>query len=75
MSTKKIQIIGNIATKDDIASVQSDISALEVAVDGKANQATTLSGYGITDAYTKSDVDTAVAQKTQVQFITWEAED
>ena len=75
MSTKKIQIIGNIATKDDIASVQSDISALEVAVDGKANQATTLSGYGITDAYTKSDVDTAVAQKTQVQFITWEADD
>ena len=48
MSTKKIQIIGNSATKDDIENIHSDINALEVVVDGKANQATTLDGYGIT---------------------------
>ena len=27
------------------------------AIDGKANKATTLAGYGITDAYTKTEVD------------------
>lgn len=30
-------------------------------VSGKADKATTLSGYGIGDAYTKSEVDTAIA--------------
>lgn len=55
MSTKKIQIIGNIATKDDVASLRTDLGELEVVVDGKANQSTTLAGYGITDAYTKTD--------------------
>ena len=32
--------------------------------DGKANSATTLAGYGITDAYTKSEVDAAIATGT-----------
>lgn len=40
MSTKKIQIIGNIATKDDVENIHSDIGALEVAVDSKASQST-----------------------------------
>ena len=28
---------------------------------GKANKATTLAGYGITNAYTKSEVDSAIS--------------
>jgi len=31
------------------------------AISGKANNATTLSGYGITDAYTKSEIDTKLS--------------
>lgn len=43
---------GQVATnKNDIANLKS----------GKADKATTLSGYGITDAYTKSQTDSAIA--------------
>lgn len=38
----------------------SDLSALQTTVNGKADKATTLSGYGITDAYTKVAVDDMV---------------
>lgn len=41
----------------------------------KADVANTLAGYGITDAYTKTQIDTAIAQKSQVQIITWGADD
>ena len=34
---------------------------------GKADKATTLTGYGIGDAYTKSEVDTALAGKANLQ--------
>lgn len=35
-----------------------DIDALEAEIDTKATKSTTLNGYGITDAYTKTEVDT-----------------
>lgn len=35
-------------------------AALQAAVAGKADSATTLSGYGITDAYTKAQTDAAI---------------
>ena len=37
------------------ATIEGDISALE---SNKADKATTISGYGITDAYTKTEIDT-----------------
>ena len=37
---------------------------VRTAVDGKANAATTLAGYGITDAYTKAEVDAAIETGT-----------
>lgn len=37
---------------------------VRTAVDGKANSATTLAGYGITDAYTKAEVDAAIETGT-----------
>ena len=40
-----------------------DVSALKNTVDGKANSATSLSGYGITNAYTKTEVDASLATK------------
>lgn len=36
---------------------QSKVDKLKETVDGKADKATTLAGYGIEDAYTKTDVD------------------
>ena len=39
----------------------SDITGLDTALAGKANSATTLAGYGITDAYTASQTDTKIA--------------
>lgn len=43
-----------------IAANSADISANTTALDGKADNATTLAGYGITNAYTKSDVDNLI---------------
>lgn len=42
-------------------AAQGEVDALESVVAGKADSATTLAGYGITDAYTKTEVDTKVA--------------
>lgn len=52
-------------SSDNIASWKEklDIDALEAEVDAKATKATTLNGYGITDAYTKTQVDTELAKK------------
>lgn len=47
------------ATKDQL---KQDVSAINLEVVKKADKATTLAGYGITDAYTKAEVDTADEQ-------------
>ena len=39
--------------------LQKDVSATNLELANKADKATTLSGYGITDAYTKAEVDEA----------------
>jgi phage-related tail fiber protein len=46
-----------LGKKADKATVET----LTTTVEGKANKATTISGYGITDAYTKTEVDAKVA--------------
>ena len=40
-----------------------DVTKMQTDVAGKADAATTLTGYGITDAYTKIETDTAVGKK------------
>ena len=37
----------------------ADVTGLQTALNGKADKATTLAGYGIGDAYTKNEIDTA----------------
>ena len=44
-------------------SVESTVSSLSTKVDGKADKATTLEGYGITDAYTSEEVDSKLSAK------------
>lgn len=46
---------------DAIKSITERIDALDIEVAKKAEKATTLAGYGIEDAYTKDDADTAIA--------------
>lgn len=49
---------------DVVASLAKADSALQAAdIEDKADKATTLEGYGITDAYTKDEVDAAVGAK------------
>lgn len=42
-------------------AVEDAKTALQANIDKKANKATTLAGYGITDAYTRGEADTAIA--------------
>lgn len=60
--TAKKVALGALAGKDEVA--ESDLaSALATKINGKADKATTIEGYGITDAYTKTETDTALALK------------
>ena len=55
---------GTAQTKvDELASgqVATNASAISSLQSGKADKATTLDGYGITDAYTKSQTDSAIS--------------
>ena len=45
-----------------IAEHKEAADALTAAVGNKADKATTLTGYGITDAYTKTEVDTKISE-------------
>ena len=45
---------------------QSGMTTLREGITGKADKATTLAGYGIGDAYTKSEVDTALEGKQDI---------
>ena len=57
------------ATKDALNDLTTtvhnkvDESVVETALDGKADKADTLAGYGIKDAYTKGDVDNKLNEK------------
>lgn len=54
------KIKAQIALKADATALETlsgTVSTLQTTVDGKAAKATTLTGYGITDAYTKAEID------------------
>ena len=53
--------LGALASKDEVA--ETDLASdLASKINGKADAATSISGYGITDAYTKTEVDNAIAE-------------
>lgn len=58
-------IINNTQTSAEWGNITGDIgdqTDLQTALSGKADAATTISGYGITDAYTKTEVNTLIGQ-------------
>lgn len=64
----RIDALGALAAKSEVA--ESDLTtALKNKIDGKANKATTLAGYGITDAPTKSEMTDALAGKVDTTAI------
>ncbi len=62
-ATKAEQANATAASNAQAAAdkAQGEVDALEEVVDGKADKATTLAGYGIADAYTKTEADSAIA--------------
>ncbi len=63
------------ATKDALNDLtttvngKADEAAVATALDGKANKADTLAGYGITDAYTKGDIDDKLNAKADAASV------
>lgn len=56
----KVEALGALAKKNKVA--ETDLAdALKTKIDGKADSATTLAGYGIEDAYTKTEVDDKIS--------------
>lgn len=51
---------GTLADLDEVGT-ENLSTALAALINGKADKATTLAGYGITDAYTKSEADNAIS--------------
>lgn len=51
---------GNSKTLKEEIATKADKTDVETKLSGKANKATTLAGYGITNAYTKTEVDSKV---------------
>lgn len=52
--------LGALAAKDEVAFTDL-ASTLQETINGKANSATTLAGYGIEDAYTKTQTDNKIS--------------
>ncbi|MCC8157608.1 MAG: hypothetical protein LIO50_00015, partial [Phascolarctobacterium sp.] len=61
---------GDGADKGNVLVGGVDVTQMQTDVAGKADTATTLSGYGITDAYTKKEADQAFATVGAVDTLT-----
>ena len=69
ITSADVPLPADVAKTADITKLQEQITANGTAIEGlktdKADVATTLAGYGIADAYTKSEVDTELAKKLE----------
>lgn len=65
LSTTSTNPVQNKVVAAAVNSNSADITSLEGTVSGKADKANTLSGYGITDAYTKEEINTRLDQNVQ----------
>ena len=52
-----------IVNAETVPMSESDTTTIKQTLDSKADKANTLVGYGITDAYTKTEIDTELADK------------
>ena len=59
-----ISAVAGKANATDVANTYATKAETQTALDGKANKATTLEGYGIIDAYTKTEVDNLIGDSS-----------
>lgn len=75
IAANRIEFDGNIAGTGILTAISSEPSdnkllsekAVATAISGKADKATTLAGYNIGDAYTKTETDTELGKKQDKQ--------
>ena len=71
LSGKITEIEGKVtAAEGEIDALQSSQGTMETALEGKADKGDSLADYGITDAYTKGEVDSALANKADTTTVT-----
>mgnify|MGYP001777065908 CR=1 FL=1 len=71
LSAKITEIEGKITTAEgEIDALQSSQGTMETALEGKADKGDSLADYGIADAYTKGEVDSALADKADTTTVT-----
>ena len=71
LSAKISEIEGKVTTAEgEIDALQSSQGTMETALEGKADKGDSLADYGITDAYTKGEVDSALADKADTTTVT-----
>lgn len=71
LSGKISEIEGKItAAEGEIDTLQSSQGTMETALEGKADKGDSLADYGIADAYTKGEVDSALANKADTTTVT-----
>lgn len=71
LSDKITEIEGKITTAEgEIDALQSSQGTMETALEGKADKGDSLADYGIADAYTKGEVDSALANKADTTTVT-----
>ena len=63
ISDENGKISNSSVTSTELANLSGSTSNIQEQINTKANSATSLSGYGITDAYTKTEVDNKVNTK------------
>ena len=51
---------------DQVQAMQADVNGLKTGIANKADKANTLAGYGITNAYTKAEVDAMIPEDVDV---------
>lgn len=61
----------------EVSDIKDSLAQQATTIEGKADKATTLAGYGITDAFTKTEtntaIQTAISQSGHAQFVKVEA--
>ena len=63
LSSTSINPVQNKVIDAEFEEISKAMNILELAIDEKADGATTLAGYGITDAYTESEIDNMLSSK------------
>ena len=67
---KQVVLPDNTTALIQDEEARTSIASMQTQLDGKANTATSIAGYGITDAYTKTEIDNMIGNiETQLSQV------